>query len=115
MRLPQLILFVFAFTASLCHADSWPQWMGPHRDNVWREQGLLEKFPEGGPHVVWRVPVAGGYAGPAVTADRVFVCDYVTDANVKTTTLTARSSPAPNACCALMRRLANRNGITTIR
>ena len=48
------------------HADNWPQWMGPHRDNVWREDGLVEKFPEGGPRVVWRVPVAGGYAGPAV-------------------------------------------------
>lgn len=83
MRLPRLILFVLASTSTLCHADSWPQWMGPHRDNVWREEGLVEKFPEGGPRVVWRVPVAGGYAGPAVTADRVFVCDYITDANVK--------------------------------
>ena len=54
-------------------ADNWPQWMGPQRDNVWREDGLLEKFPEGGPRVVWRVPVAGGYAGPAVAGDKVFV------------------------------------------
>jgi outer membrane protein assembly factor BamB len=64
-------------------ADDWPQWMGPHRDNVWREEGVLETFPAEGPRVVWRVPIAGGYAGPAVAAGRVFVTDYVTEADVK--------------------------------
>src|SRR3954469_22817192 len=83
MRMPRLVLFLLASTSALCHADTWPQWMGPHRDNVWREDGLVEKFPEGGPRVVWRAPVAGGYAGPAVTADRVFVCDYRSESNVK--------------------------------
>jgi outer membrane protein assembly factor BamB len=57
--------------------------MGPERDNVWRESGLVDEFPEGGPQVVWRVPVAGGYAGPAVADGRVFVTDYVTEDNVK--------------------------------
>ena len=47
-------------------ADDWPQWMGPQRDDVWRETGILPKFPEGGPKVLWRVPIAGGFAGPAV-------------------------------------------------
>ena len=64
-------------------ADDWPQWMGPKRDNVWREQGLLEKFPDGGPRVVWRTPIAGGYAGPAVANGRLFVTDYVTKDNVR--------------------------------
>jgi outer membrane protein assembly factor BamB len=63
-------------------ADDWPQWMGPQRDNVWREAGIIEKFPEGGPKITWRVPVAGGYAGPAVAGGRVFVCDYVAGENV---------------------------------
>ncbi|QJW97235.1 PQQ-binding-like beta-propeller repeat protein [Frigoriglobus tundricola] len=63
--------------------DEWPQWMGPQRDNVWRETGILEKFPPGGPKVVWRAPVAGGYAGPAVSGGKVFVTDYVTAADVK--------------------------------
>ena len=58
-------------------ADQWPQWMGPERDNVWREDGILEKFPAGGPKVLWRATVAGGYAGPAVAAGKVFVTDFV--------------------------------------
>jgi outer membrane protein assembly factor BamB len=64
-------------------ADDWPQWMGPKRDNVWREEGILEKFPAGGPKVIWRTPIAGGYAGPAVSGGRVFVADLVTADNVK--------------------------------
>jgi outer membrane protein assembly factor BamB len=63
-------------------ADDWPQWMGPRRDGEWRETGILAKFPEGGPKVLWRVPVAWGYAGPAVAEGRVYVADYVTDAKV---------------------------------
>ena len=47
-------------------ADDWPQWMGPNRDGVWAETGILDKFPDGGPKELWRVPIGGGYAGPAV-------------------------------------------------
>lgn len=64
-------------------ADDWPQWMGPGRDNVWRESGIVERFPEGGPKVLWRTPIAGGYAGPAVADGRVWITDYVTQDNVK--------------------------------
>lgn len=59
-----------------CPADDWPQWLGPKRDSVWRETGIVERFPEGGPPVQWRAQVAGGYAGPAVAAGRVYVIDY---------------------------------------
>ncbi len=59
--------------------DDWPQWLGPKRDGVWRESGLIEKFPADGPKVHWRQPIDGGYAGPAVAAGRVYVTDYVTD------------------------------------
>lgn len=64
-------------------ADDWPQWMGPKRDNIWREDGLIDAFPKGGAKIVWRAPVAGGYAGPAVVGDRLYVSDYVSEADVK--------------------------------
>lgn len=57
-------------------ADDWPQWMGPTRDDVWSETGIVEQFPEGGPPIVWRRPVHGGFAGPAVVAGKVYVVDY---------------------------------------
>jgi len=67
--LARLILAVQA------RADDWPQWLGPMRDGVWRETGIIDKFPEGGPPVRWRSPVASGYAGPAVATGKVFVTD----------------------------------------
>jgi outer membrane protein assembly factor BamB len=58
-------------------ADDWPQWLGPERDGVWRETGIIEKFPDGGPRIRWRAPVGMGYSGPAVAGGRVVVTDRV--------------------------------------
>ena len=58
-------------------AEDWPQWMGPRRDGRWNETGIIEKFPDAGAKVLWRTPIAGGYAGPAVAGGRVYVTDYV--------------------------------------
>lgn len=62
--------------APRCHADDWPQWMGPRRDAVWRETGIVTTLPEQGLPVKWRVPVKGGYSGPAVADGRVYLMDY---------------------------------------
>jgi outer membrane protein assembly factor BamB len=56
-------------------ADDWPQWLGPQRDGVWRETGILKQFPPGGPKVRWRAEIGSGYTGPAVVGDRVYVMD----------------------------------------
>ncbi|MSU50013.1 MAG: hypothetical protein EXS37_13165 [Opitutus sp.] len=56
-------------------ADDWPQWQGPRADGIWREQGIVEKFPEGGPPVRWRTPIGAGYSSHAVANGRVFVLD----------------------------------------
>jgi outer membrane protein assembly factor BamB len=56
-------------------ADDWPQWMGPRRDGVWRETGIIQSFDTNGPPVKWRVPVKAGYVGPAVANGRVFLLD----------------------------------------
>ncbi len=58
-------------------ADDWPQWLGPQRDGVWRETGILEKFPEAGPTRRWRTEIGAGYSGPAVAGGRVFVMDRI--------------------------------------
>ena len=58
-------------------ADDWPQWLGPQRDGVWRETGILDKFPAGGPKVLWKQPVGAGFTGPVVAGGRVYVMDRV--------------------------------------
>ena len=84
-----VVLLGFAITIlsavpdKVASADDWPQWMGPGRDNIWREKGIIDRFPEGGPRVLWRTPLTGGYAGPAVANGKVFVTDYLTTDDVK--------------------------------
>lgn len=68
------LLLVAAFNP-MARAADWPQWFGPGRDGVWHETGLVEKYPAGGPTVLWRIPLGGGYSGPAVANGRVYVMD----------------------------------------
>lgn len=55
--------------------EEWPQWLGPQRDGVWREKNVLERFPPGGPKLLWRQHLGSGYSGPAVANGYVFVMD----------------------------------------
>ncbi|MFM8985667.1 MAG: PQQ-binding-like beta-propeller repeat protein, partial [Planctomycetia bacterium] len=59
-----------------CRADDWPQWLGPRRDAIWREARIVTALPEQGLPVKWRVPVKGGYSGPAVADGRLYLTDY---------------------------------------
>src|SRR6476620_3946764 len=70
-------LVLVLLLVSVACADDWPQWLGPKRDGVWRETGLLDKFPQGGPKVRWRTPIGAGYSGPAVAGGRVYLTDQV--------------------------------------
>ncbi len=87
-----LVACTLASLASPAVADQWPQWMGPKRDNIWREEGIIKEFPAGGPKILWRTPVAGGYAGPAVVDGNVYVMDYVTSDDVKIANFERKSS-----------------------
>jgi outer membrane protein assembly factor BamB len=70
-----VIAGLFAFTWSALHADDWPQWLGTSRDGVWRESGIIRKFPTNGLKSRWRTPIGPGYSGPAVAKGRVYVMD----------------------------------------
>jgi outer membrane protein assembly factor BamB len=70
-----LIFGFFSIATADLRADDWPQWLGPQRDGVWRETGIIQSFPTNGLKYDWRVPIGGGYAGPAVANGRVYVAD----------------------------------------
>jgi outer membrane protein assembly factor BamB len=80
---PGIAGLVLLSVASTARADDWPQWLGPSRDGVWRETGILDKFPPGGPKIKWRTPIGGGFAGPAVAGGKVYVADRILAPGVK--------------------------------
>ena len=57
-------------------AEDWPEWRGKGRRGVWNESGVLDRFPDKGLTIVWRTPLHGGFAGPAVADGRVYVTDF---------------------------------------
>jgi len=69
------LLAVALASGTSLRADDWPQWLGPQRDSVWRESGIVRSFPSNGPPRVWRAEIGGGYSGPAVAHGRVYVLD----------------------------------------
>jgi outer membrane protein assembly factor BamB len=79
MRIALFSTFITLQIASTVQADDWPQWLGPQRDGIWRENGVIDKFPADGPKRLWRTTIGAGYSGPAVSAGRVFVTDRVLD------------------------------------
>jgi outer membrane protein assembly factor BamB len=83
MAIRSIIMLALALclTTTAVRADDWPQWLGPKRDGIWRETGLLAKFPKDGPKVRWRTPISEGYSGPSVAKGKVYVTDYVRGKN----------------------------------
>jgi outer membrane protein assembly factor BamB len=77
--MPSRVLASLILLASIAptFAADWPQWLGPDRDGVWKEDGVIAALPKDGPKVLWRKPIHPGYTGPAVAGGRVFVTDFV--------------------------------------
>lgn len=69
------LVFAILFTIGNLAAEDWSQWLGNDRSGIWKETGIIEKFPEGGPKVLWRTNIGAGYAGPAVADGKVYVLD----------------------------------------
>ncbi len=69
------ILLLLLLANATLHAEDWPQWLGPQRDSVWRETGIVDTFPADGPPARWRAKIGGGYTGPAVAKGKVYLMD----------------------------------------
>jgi len=73
------IVWISLLLVTVSLADDWPQWRGPQRDGLWREDGIIERFD--GPRLepLWTVEIGPGYCGPTVAAGRVYVADRLTE------------------------------------
>ena len=77
-----LAVGVLLMTAPLV-ANDWPEWRGAGRTGVWTETGIVAELPAE-LKVKWRVPINGGFSGPAVADGRVFITDWAEDAGSRT-------------------------------
>jgi len=58
-------------------AGSWTRFRGARFDNISSEDvPLARSWPEGGPKVLWSLPVGEGYAGAAILKGCVYMLDY---------------------------------------
>jgi outer membrane protein assembly factor BamB len=51
-------------------AAEWPHWLGPNSNGSSPETGLLTRWPDKGPKVLWKVPGGQGYSAVAVAGGR---------------------------------------------
>ena len=81
-----LIALVVLTTTSSALFSQLYEWRGPDRSGIYNETGLLKKWPDGGPKLLWEYEASGfGYSSPLVTDDAV----YITGRKDKSDVLTA--------------------------
>jgi outer membrane protein assembly factor BamB len=56
-------------------AADWPQYLGPNRNSISTEKGLMRSWPTNGPQVLWSAPVGIGFGGPVVKDGKVYLLD----------------------------------------
>src|SRR5688572_9211018 len=52
--------------------EDWPKWRGPRGDGISRET-IADKWPEGGPKVLWSADVGLGYSSPIAHQGRIYL------------------------------------------
>lgn len=59
--------------------SDWPCFLGPTRDSISAEKGILAPWPKDGLRVVWQCGVSEGYGAPAISRGRLLLFDRVQD------------------------------------
>ena len=56
-------------------AQDWPQYLGPNRNSMSDQKGILRSWPQKGPEVLWTAEVGIGFGGPVVKEGKVYLLD----------------------------------------
>ncbi|MEZ6124524.1 MAG: PQQ-binding-like beta-propeller repeat protein [Planctomycetaceae bacterium] len=71
-RIAALVLVACAVSSPAhCPAGDWAQFLGPHRNGMSSETGLVETFPKTGPKIEWRTELGVGMSGLAVSRGKL--------------------------------------------
>ncbi len=62
--------------------EDWPQFLGPRGDNTSTETGLVERWSDEGPPVVWQMRTGNGYTAPSIRGNRLVLFHRIGDEEV---------------------------------
>lgn len=80
MFYPKILLLILMLPfAALADEDAdWPCFHGPRRDNISRERGLLQSWPQDGPKLLWTASGLGhGYSSVSIADGRIFTAGMI--------------------------------------
>ena len=66
-----VLLLVPVFLAPTTHAQ-WTQYGGPGQDFSVEDSGIAERWPDGGPRMIWSRKLGDGYSAILAEADRLY-------------------------------------------
>jgi outer membrane protein assembly factor BamB len=69
-----MMVFLFISVVNI-YAQDWPQYLGPYRNGVSAQKGILHSWPEKGPEVLWTVNLGIGFGGPVIKDNKVYLLD----------------------------------------
>jgi outer membrane protein assembly factor BamB len=75
MKVKVTLTAVVLMAAACSSLADWPQYLGPNRNSISDQKGILRSWPENGPEVLWTVAVGIGYGGPVVKDGKVYLLD----------------------------------------
>jgi outer membrane protein assembly factor BamB len=79
------VLVVALLGADPAVAGDWPQFHGPKRNNISTETGLLKRWPEAGPKLLWTAHGLGhGFSSLSISGGRIFTAGNIGDQAVVT-------------------------------
>jgi outer membrane protein assembly factor BamB len=73
-----LFAFLISVTLNSLSSQDAAQWRGPNRDGIYNETGLLKKWPDAGPKLLWHFDGLGdGHTSAAVTGKGLFITGMI--------------------------------------
>jgi outer membrane protein assembly factor BamB len=76
------ILFLSVASVTVVNCQLY-EWRGPDRSGIYNETGLLKKWPDGGPKLLWEASGMGdGYSSATVTDNAVYITGRKDDSDV---------------------------------
>jgi outer membrane protein assembly factor BamB len=74
-KLIAVTLLLLVAIAARIYAQDWPQYLGPDRNSISPQKGILRSWPASGPELLWTTNVGPGFGGAVIKDGKVYLLD----------------------------------------